>query len=43
MFGENMNMELTSEAALSDITLALLEDTGFYKVNYFSGGLFKFG
>ena len=28
---------------MSDITLALLEDTGFYKVNYFSGGLFKFG
>ena len=25
------------------MTLALLEDTGFYKVNYYSGGIFKFG
>ena len=43
MFGEYMNMEMLPEQAISDITLALLEDTGFYKVNYFTGGLFKFG
>ena len=43
MFGEYMNMEILQEQAISDITLALLEDTGFYKVNYFTGGLFKFG
>ena len=43
MFGEYMNMEVVPEQAISDITLALLEDTGFYKVNYFTGGLFKFG
>ena len=29
--------------AISNITLALFEDSGFYKVNYYSGGLFKFG
>ena len=28
---------------ISDITLALFEDSGFYKVNYYTGGLFKFG
>jgi len=43
MYGEYMNMETLPDIAISDITLALLEDTGFYKVNYFSGGLFKFG
>ena len=43
MYGDYMNMEISSDTAISDITLALLEDTGFYKVNYFSGGLFKFG
>ncbi len=31
------------DVAISDITLALFEDSGFYKVNYYSGGLFKFG
>ena len=43
IYGDYMNMEISSDTAISDITLALLEDTGFYKVNYFSGGLFKFG
>ena len=28
---------------ISDITLALFEDSGFYQVNYYTGGLFKFG
>ena len=31
------------DSVLSDITLALFEDSGFYKVEYYSGGLFKFG
>ena len=31
------------DLVISDITLALFEDSGFYKVNYYSGGLFKFG
>jgi len=29
--------------SLSEITLAFLEDTGWYKVNYYTGGLFKYG
>ena len=32
-----------SDVVISDITLALFEDSGFYKVNYFMGNLFKFG
>jgi hypothetical protein len=31
------------EATLSEITLAFLEDTGWYKTNYFTGGLFRYG
>ena len=31
------------DVVISDITLALFEDSGNYKVNYYSGGLFKFG
>ena len=31
------------EAGLSDITLAFLEDTGWYSVTYYTGGLVKFG
>jgi hypothetical protein len=31
------------EATLSEITLAFLEDTGWYKTNYYTGGLFRFG
>ena len=31
------------EVVMSNITLALFEDTGFYKVNYYTGDLFKFG
>ena len=32
-----------TEVVVSDITLALLEDTGFYKINYYTGGLFRYG
>ena len=31
------------EMAISEITLALLEDSGWYKINYFTGGLMRFG
>ena len=31
------------EFVISDITLALFQDSGWYKVNYYSGGLFRFG
>ena len=31
------------EMAISEITLALLEDTGWYKINYYTGGLMRFG
>ena len=31
------------EMAISEITLALLEDTGWYKTNYYTGGLMRFG
>ena len=43
MLGDYMVSTDYPEVAMSDITLALIEDTGFYKVNYYSGGLFKFG
>ena len=32
-----------NEAIISEFTLAYLEDTGFYKVNYYTGGLMQFG
>ena len=31
------------EMAISEITLALLEDSSWYKVNYYTGGLMRFG
>ena len=43
MLGDYMISTDYHEVVLSDITLALFEDTGFYKVNYFTGGLFRFG
>ena len=43
MLGDYMISTDYPDFAISDITLALFEDTGFYKVNYYSGGLFKFG
>lgn len=38
MIGSNYD-----EMVISDITLALFEDSGWYKVNYYTGGLFRFG
>ena len=43
MLGDIMISTDFPEVSISDMTLALLEDTGFYKVNYYSGGMFKFG
>ena len=43
MVGDYMISTHYNDNLISDITLALFEDTGFYKVNYYSGGLFKFG
>ncbi len=43
MLGDIMINKVYSEMVLSEMTLALIEDTGFYKVNYFTGGLFGFG
>ena len=31
------------EQVISEFTLALLEDTGYYKANYYTGGLMQFG
>ena len=31
------------EQVISEFTLAFLEDTGYYKANYFTGGLIQFG
>ncbi len=43
MLGDYMISFDYPEIAISDITLAVLEDTGFYKINYYTGGLFRFG
>ena len=43
MLGDYMISTYFPDMVISDMTLALFEDTGFYKVNYYSGGLFKFG
>ena len=44
LLGEYMNLEqYTPEIVISDFTLALLEDSGWYKVNYYTGGLMRFG
>ena len=43
MLGDYMVSNNYLENAISDITLALFEDSGWYKVNYYTGGLFRFG
>ena len=43
MQGELMISEDYSEVVLSDMTLAFLEDLGYYQINYYTGGLFRFG
>mgnify|MGYP002623949311 FL=1 len=44
LLGDYMNSEQYSpEVVISDFTLALLKDSGWYEVNYYTGGLFRFG
>ena len=44
LLGDYMTTELYfSEQAISEITLALLEDLEWYRVNYYTGGLMRFG
>ena len=44
LLGEYMNSEFyTPEQVVSEFTLALLEDSGWYKANYYTGGLMRFG
>ena len=42
--GEYMIADIyVQEQVISEFTLAILDDLGFYKVNYFTGGLMRFG
>ena len=44
LLGEYMNSEVhTPEQAISGFTLALLEDSGWYRTNKYTGGLMRFG
>ena len=44
LLGEYMNSdEYLLEQAISEFTLALLEDSGWYKANYYTGGLMRYG
>ena len=43
MLGEYMVSSDIQEMAISDITLSLFEDSGWYKVNPYTGGLFRYG
>ena len=43
MMGDYMIAQDYPEIVVSDITLAVFEDSGWYNVNYYSGGLFKTG
>jgi len=43
MLGDYMISTNYIDNVISDITIALFEDSGLYEVEYYSGGLFKFG
>lgn len=43
MLGDIMTLENYEEQTISEITLALFEDSNWYKVNYYTGGLFRYG
>ena len=44
LLGDIMNgVFYPEEQVISEFTLAFLEDTGFYNVNYFTGGLMQYG
>ena len=44
LLGDYMNGVIyPEEQVISEFTLALLEDSGYYKANYYTGGLMRFG
>ena len=44
LLGEFMNSNhYLPEQAISEFTLALLDDSGWYKINYYTGGLMRYG
>ena len=43
MLGDYMVSSDYRERAISEMTLGLFEDSGWYKVNHYSGGLFRYG
>ena len=43
MLGDYMISTDYQEIVISDISLALFKDSDWYEVNYYSGGLFRFG
>ena len=44
LLGEYMNgFAYTEEQVISEFTLAVLEDSGYYKANYYTGGLMRYG
>ena len=43
MLGDYMISTDYDEIVISEISLVLLEDTGWYNVNYYTGGLFRYG
>ena len=44
LLGEYMNgVVYPEEQVISEFTLALLEDSGYYKANYYTGGLMRYG
>ena len=43
MYGDYMIGTEIAENVISEITLGLLEDSGWYQANYYTGGLFRFG
>jgi leishmanolysin len=43
MAGDFMISESYDETFISSMSIALMEDSGWYKVNYYTGGLFRYG
>ena len=44
LLGDYMNGVIyTADQVISEFTLALLEDSGYYKANYYTGGLMQYG
>jgi leishmanolysin len=43
MYSDFMKARTNTEDVISEMSLALLEDSGWYKVNYYTGGFFRYG